>query len=62
MLWRKEMITWLTTWLKKHHWIHDFGKWEPWYGTLYPQKMKSLAIEVSKQQRHCKICNKEEIA
>jgi hypothetical protein len=55
------VIAALTTWLKKHHWIHDFGKWEPWYGTLYPQKIKFLAIEVSKQQRHCKICNKEEI-
>ena len=56
------MITYITTWLKKNHWMHDWGKWEEkvYQRTIITRDGKSLSANESFQDRQCSVCGKKE--
>lgn len=55
------MITFLTVWLKKHHWLHDWGKWEKKeYAMTYFAKDGPKAGTELFQDRQCSVCGKTE--
>lgn len=56
------MITFLTAWLKKHHWIHGWSKWEEkiYQKTILTRDGKKFSANESFQDRQCNVCGKKE--
>ena len=55
------MITWLTTWLKKNHWLHSWSKWqEKAYSITYFGKDTPTVGTQLFQDRQCSVCGKKE--